>query len=72
MKHTLAIGCLLLAALAAAYAFVSGFLAGISREKKLSDCVRLGNGAGTLCVGKVGASGTLPAFKELSAFIGSD
>ncbi len=53
-------------------AFVSGFLAGISREKELSDCVRLGNGAGTLCVGKVGASGTLPAFKELSAFIGSD
>ena len=53
-------------------AFVSGFLAGISREKELSDCVRLGNGAGALCVGKVGASGTLPAFKELSAFIGSD
>ncbi|MFR6321906.1 MAG: carbohydrate kinase family protein [[Clostridium] leptum] len=37
-------------------AFVSGFLAGISREKELSDCVRLGNGAGALCVGKVGAS----------------
>ena len=33
-------------------AFVSGFLAGISREKELSDCVRLGNGAGAYVLEK--------------------
>ncbi len=33
-KHTLAIGCLLLAALAAAYAFVSGFSAREDRKRE--------------------------------------
>lgn len=50
-------------------AFVSGFLAGVSREKNLSDCVKIGNGAGTLCVGKMGASGALPSFENVLAFV---
>ena len=36
-KHTLAIGCLLLAALAAAYAFVSGFSAREDRKREQAE-----------------------------------
>ena len=50
-------------------AFVSGFLASVSRKMKLSECVRMGNGAGTLCVGKMGASGALTSFQQVMAFL---
>ncbi len=46
-------------------AFVAGFLAALSRGMPLSDCARIGNAAGAVCVSRVGASGTIKSFKEL-------
>lgn len=49
-------------------AFVAGFLAALSRGESLAGCVRIGNGAGTKCVGRLGSSGTLPSYEELVSF----
>ena len=46
-------------------AFVSGFLAAREKGYGLSDCLTYANAAGAVCVGKVGASGTLRNFEEL-------
>ena len=47
-------------------AFVSGYL--VAREKGygLTDCLAFANAAGAVCVGRVGASGTLEGFDELA------
>lgn len=46
-------------------AFVSGFIASYARAMKIDDCVKIALAAGAVCVGKMGASGTLSCFDEL-------
>jgi sugar/nucleoside kinase (ribokinase family) len=51
-------------------AFVSGFLAAREKGFAFEDCLKYANAAGAVCVGKVGASGTLPGFARLSEMVG--
>lgn len=51
-------------------AFVAGFLSALGRGEPLSGCIQIGNGAGTMCVGKLGSSGTLPFYEDLVSFTG--
>ena len=51
-------------------AFVSGFLAAREKGYGLEDCLRYANAAGAVCVGRVGASGTLEGFQQLAAMVG--
>lgn len=46
-------------------AFVSGFLAARERGYALPECLDFANAAGAVCVGRVGASGTLSGFDQL-------
>jgi ribokinase len=50
-------------------AFVSGFLAARERGCALPDCLAYANAAGAVCVGRVGASGTLEGFEQLSRMV---
>jgi len=52
-------------------AFVSGFLAAREKGFGLMDCLAYGNAAGAVCVGRVGASGTLQGFEELERMVRS-
>jgi ribokinase len=50
-------------------AFVSGFLAARERGYALNECLNYANAAGAVCVGRVGASGTLGGFEELERMV---
>ena len=50
-------------------AFVSGFIAAYCRGMSLKGCAIIGNAAGAVCVGKMGASGTLESFEQLSRYV---
>ena len=50
-------------------AFVSGLIAAMTRGMKLVDSIRYGNAAGSICVSRVGASGALKGFAQLTGII---
>jgi len=50
-------------------AFVSGFLAARARGHALPECLAYANAAGAVCVGRVGASGTLGGFDQLRRMV---
>ncbi len=50
-------------------AFVSGFLAARERGFGLEKCLAYANAAGAVCVGRVGASGTLSGFAQLTQLV---
>lgn len=50
-------------------AFVSGFLAARERGFDLPGCLAYANAAGAVCVGRVGASGTLEGFDQLARMV---
>jgi sugar/nucleoside kinase (ribokinase family) len=50
-------------------AFVSGFLAARERGFDLPWCLACANAAGAVCVGRVGASGTLEGFDQLARMV---
>ena len=50
-------------------AFVSGFLAARERGYALPECLAFANAAGAVCVGRVGASGTLQDFDQLARMV---
>jgi ribokinase len=52
-------------------AFVSGFLAARERGFALPECLDVANAAGAVCVGRVGASGTLSDFDQLARMVES-
>ena len=49
--------------------FVSGFLAARERGYALPECLAFANAAGAVCVGRVGASGTLRDFDQLARMV---
>jgi sugar/nucleoside kinase (ribokinase family) len=52
-------------------AFVSGFLAAREKGYALANCLDYANAAGAVCVGQVGASGTLSGFGALQKMVNS-
>jgi sugar/nucleoside kinase (ribokinase family) len=50
-------------------AFVSGFLTARERGFALPECLDFANAAGAVCVGRVGASGTLSNFDQLTRMV---
>jgi len=50
-------------------AFVSGFLAARERGLALPECLAFANAAGSVCVGHVGASGSLSGFDQLARMV---
>ena len=50
-------------------AFVAGFIAALARGKVMSESIRYGNAAGSVCVSHVGASGALKGFSQLAEIV---
>ncbi len=53
-------------------AFVSGFIAAHVRGFSVDDCAKIGNAAGAVCIGHMGASGMLTGFEALAGMAGLD